>query len=119
MSGQTGDLYWYRAKLVRIVDGDTVRLDIDLGANHWIHNESVRLYGIDAPEVRGDDKELGRESAEYLACLLPQPGGDLIIRTHKDKRCSFGRLLGQLYVDGVDVNQRMIDEGYAVAYPQK
>jgi micrococcal nuclease len=99
--------------LVRIIDGDTIVVDIDLGCNQWTKAEHVRLLGINAPEVRGSDKEFGRDSRDYLACLLPEPGGDVIIHTQKDGRGSFNRLLADIYVDSQHVNARMVEDGFA------
>ena len=50
-------MYEYRVKILRVVDGDTVDVDIDLGFGVWMHKERVRLYGIDTPESRTRDKE--------------------------------------------------------------
>ncbi len=50
-------MYEYRCKVIRVVDGDTVDIDIDLGFGVWLHKERVRIYGIDTPESRTRDKE--------------------------------------------------------------
>ena len=86
---------------------------IEGGCNHWLHNEHVRLLGINAPEVRGDDRHFGKASRDYLARLLPQPGGDVIIHTQMDRRGSFNRLLADIYVDGQHINRRMVEDGFA------
>lgn len=114
-------LYWYEAKLIRIIDADTIVIDIDLGCNQWIHTEHVRLLGIDAPEVRGSDKEAGKESRDFLASLLPQPGSDtrIMIRTKKDRRGYFNRLLADVYYEGVHINSRLVEAGCAKPYPKE
>jgi len=63
--------YTYRAELVRVIDGDTVVLNVDLGFEHWLHNQTFRLYGIDAPETRTtdlDEKRRGLQAKEWLEC---------------------------------------------------
>lgn len=124
-------LYFYRCNLVRVVDGDTVRVDIDLGCDVWLRNESIRLYGINAPELRRHDPA-GEHAKDYLSGLLslaptrltqakanpkknPKKigGGQLYIETHKDRRGKYGRYLGTFFLDGVNINQAMVDAGYA------
>jgi hypothetical protein len=67
-------MYEYNCKIVRVIDGDSIILDIDLGFGLWIHGESIRLFGVDCPECRSRDKE------EKAAGLLPQ-------RSLSKKRC--------------------------------
>jgi len=105
-------LYWYAATLVRIVDGDTIVVDIDLGCNSWIKDEHVRLLGINTPEVRGVDKELGKDARDALASMLPS-NAEMLIRTEKDKRGSFNRLLVDIYYQGEHINRRMVEDGFA------
>jgi len=45
-------MYEYSCKIVRVIDGDSIILDIDLGFGLWIHGERIRLYGIDTPECQ-------------------------------------------------------------------
>ncbi len=54
-------MYQYKAKIVRVIDGDTYEIDIDLGLSVWVRGERVRLYGVNTPEVYG----VKRESNEY------------------------------------------------------
>jgi len=107
-------LYWYKATLRKITDGDTVRCDIDLGLEVVIQNQVIRLAGIDAPEMRGESLEQGRASKLFLLGLLPSIGSTIYLHTHFDRRGTFDRLLADIYTeDGVNVNQRMVEEGYA------
>ena len=105
-------MYHYRAKLIRVIDGDTVVLEIDVGF-HMTTKQHIRLLGIDAPEKRGESKEAGMLAKEHLIKLLE--GIDILI-VYTEKSDSFGRWLGTLYTEGHDINQAMIDDGHAVKY---
>ena len=111
-------MYEYRCKVVRIIDGDTVDVDIDLGFGVWLHKERVRLYGIDTPESRTRDleeKKYGLAAKDFLTGMLDDD--QIILKTHKDKTGKFGRILGELWYAGKhNINQKMIDEHHAVAY---
>lgn len=115
-------MYEYRIKIVKVIDGDTVDVDIDLGFGVWLKKERVRLFGIDTPESRTRDKEekkFGLAAKEYLKASLKK--GTPILRTRKDKTGKFGRILGELlYIDNedsfVNINEKMIEEAHAVAY---
>lgn len=118
-SGPTEPAYLYRAEVVRVVDGDTIDVDIDLGFYTWLHTQRIRMVGIDAPETRGQEKAAGEAATLFLRNLIENKA--IILRTYKardggDQRGKFGRWLGRVYVDGLDVNQQMIDSGHAVAY---
>ena len=109
-------LYFYRAKIVSVYDGDTCRADIDLGMGIWLRNEKLRLLRINAPEMRGEEKEAGRVSRDFLReQILNQT---LFIQTHKDKRGKYGRYLAEIWMeeDGkwVNINDRMVEAGQAV-----
>jgi micrococcal nuclease len=99
-----------------VVDGDTVDVVIDLGFS--IHYASrVRLYGIDTPESRTrnkDEKVRGLMSKQYLIDELDK--GQVVIKTKKDKKGKFGRVLGELYVDDKNINLMMVDDFHAVKY---
>ena len=122
-------MYEYKAKILRVVDGDTVDVDIDLGFGIWLRNERVRIMGIDTPESRTRDKEqkkFGLLAKERLKELLPK-GKNSVLRTQIDKdgedaKGKFGRILGN-FVYGHGHNGRftmvtdiLIKEGHAVAY---
>ena len=69
-------MYEYRCKILKVIDGDTVDVDIDLGFGVWMHKERVRLFGIDTPESRTRDKEekkYGLISYQFFVCTLPVP----------------------------------------------
>lgn len=115
----TEPAYLYRAVVVRVVDGDTIDADIDLGFYIWIKRQRIRLLGIDAPEVRGESKAEGIAATEHLKSLID--GETIILRTVKgedggDRDDSFGRWLGTIYHGGIDVNAEMIRSGHAIPY---
>ena len=115
------DPYIYRIKSVgRVVDGDTIDADIDLGFDISL-TKRIRLAGVDTPESRTTDKAekaLGLDAKEWLKHRLIH-ASDIIIRTQlPDSTEKYGRIIGNLYINGEDVplNQQMIDEGYALEY---
>ena len=109
-------MYEYNCKVKRVVDGDTVDVVIDLGFD--IHFATrVRLYGIDTPESRTrdkDEKARGFISKDFLKSWLDK--GGVVIRTRKDKKGKFGRVLGEMVVDNININELMIEEHHAVKY---
>ena len=111
-------MYHYAIKLIKIVDGDTVDVDIDLGFNVWLRSQRIRLHGIDTPESRTRNKEekiRGLLSKEYLRDMCFEGS---TVRLQSKERGKFGRILGILYADNnsISVNQQMIDDGFAVPY---
>jgi micrococcal nuclease len=114
-------MYEYRVKkVVKVVDGDTIDVDIDLGFSISFFSR-VRLAGIDTPESRttnAKEKTLGLEVKEKLKKELAA-AKDVVIKTEKpDSSEKYGRILGWVFLDGSDVslNQRLINEGYAWTY---
>lgn len=115
-------MHEYRCKIKKVVDGDTVDVDIDLGFGIWYLDQRVRLYGIDTPESRTRDKVekiYGKAAGRYLKAML---GKECTMRTHKDAKGKFGRILGEFIVFDAhsdawrSVNQLMIENHLAVAY---
>jgi micrococcal nuclease len=113
------DPYIYRVKQVlRVVDGDTIDADIDLGFDISL-TKRVRLSGVDTPESRTTDlkeKALGLEVKEWLKKNLDGKKNILIKTELPDSTEKYGRILGRLYVDDICLNDRMIAEGYAWTY---
>ena len=115
-------MYEYRCKVVHIVDGDTVDVDIDLGFGVWMRKQRIRLYGIDTPESRTRDleeKKYGQAAKAYLTGMLDDEAG-IILKTYKDKEGKFGRILGELwrttnYADQ-SINEYMVEKSHAVEY---
>lgn len=115
-------MYDYKIKnLIKVIDGDTIDVDIDLGMNTVRANERIRLAGIDTPESRTTDKVekiLGLESKEYLKSKL-KDAKSLVIKTElPDSTEKYGRMLGWIYADGntISINEQMILDGYAWGY---
>jgi len=112
-------MYEYRCKILRIVDGDTVDVDIDLGFGIWMHRERIRILGIDTPESRTKDleeKAFGLAAKQYVKDLMPI-GSQQIIKTEKDKTGKFGRVLGDFIIEGKLLTELMIENNHAVPYP--
>ena len=109
-------MYEYRCTLRRVIDGDTIVVDVDLGFKVWMQKERVRLYGINTPESRTRnlaEKKLGLASKARLKELLPKT---FIVRTEKDGKGKFGRILGIPLVDNVNICDKLIEEGHARSY---
>lgn len=100
--------YRYRARITRVIDGDTVDAVIDVGfrilTTHRLH-----LLGVDAPELNGQDSTMRERAVQARAWMQEQVlNKEIIVETHKSD--SFGRWLGVLYVDGVNVNEKLKSE---------
>ncbi len=109
----------YNAAVVRMVDGDTVRLDIELGFDIVLKNQSVRLYMVDTPECRTRDlkeKAAGLLAKEVVQNLIAV-GERVFIRTKLDTKGKFGRLLGTIITtDNININEHLVNNNYAVEY---
>ena len=113
-------MYQYRCQILRVVDGDTVDIDIDLGFGVWMRKQRVRLYGVDTPESRTRDleeKKFGMMAKKYVKGYLPI-GTDQILRTHKDGKGKFGRILGEFVVEEgmTTLTALLIKNHHAVKY---
>ena len=120
-------MYEYRAKLVKVVDGDTVDVDIDLGFGIWMKDERVRIMGIDTPESRTRDKVeklFGKAASARVKELLEE---DIILKTQiarngEDMKGKYGRILGDFAVERFEDGKQemltdvLVAEGHAVAY---
>jgi micrococcal nuclease len=115
-------MYEYRVNVTRVVDGDTVDVDIDLGFGVWLKDERVRIMGIDTPESRTRDKvekKFGLAAKARLKSLL---GKQAILKTQvnkdgEDMKGKFGRILGDfISEDGRMLTEVMIEEGHCVPY---
>jgi len=107
-------LYTYKAHVTSVYDGDTITVDIDLGLDIWKRGEKVRLYGIDAPEMRGEEREQGIVARDALRKLIL--GKEITLRTTKDSKGKYGRYLGVVLCDGCLVNDWMVENGHAEVY---
>ena len=117
-------MYEYKALINRIIDGDTVDVDIDLGFGIWLRDERVRVMGIDTPESRTSDKvekQFGLAAKDRVLELIPE-GTVQILKTEvnkdgEDMKGKFGRILGDFMTDEGDfITEVLIDEGHAVEY---
>jgi micrococcal nuclease len=116
----------YDVRVIKVVDGDTVDVDINLGFGVWITDERVRIMGIDTPESRTSDKveDLFGEAAKARVKELMHEGARLITTEDKhgeDMKGKFGRVLGDFYVERYEGKRErltdvLIEEGHAVAY---
>jgi len=110
-------MYEYKATIRRVVDGDTVDVTLDLGFD-ILYNNRIRLLGIDTPEIRTRDleeKALGLAAKDRVKELCPV-GSTVILRTTKDGKGKFGRILGEIFVEEQSVNKLLVEEGHAVEY---
>ena len=111
-------MYEYGCTVERVVDGDTIDVILDLGFDIRFKSR-VRLYGIDTPESRTRDKDekvRGKMAAAFLKEAVDN-GAKVVIETKlKDSRGKYGRVLGNVVVDGVNINEALIKNFLAVAY---
>lgn len=110
-------MYSYKIELVRVIDGDTIDASVDLGFGLSILRR-IRLYGIDTPETRTrdlDEKAAGLKAKEWLANRL-KSATKLSVTTLKDKEGKYGRLIGVLYADNVNIQKTMLSLGLAKKY---
>ena len=110
-------MYRYKVNVVKVVDGDTVDVDIDLGFGMSYKKQRVRMVGIVTPESRTRDlveKKFGKASKAHLKSILE--AGDIELVSHDKGK--FGRILGDLFIGSstFSVNQQMINDHHAVAY---
>ena len=120
-------MYEYKCKILRVIDGDTADVDIDLGFGVWMKKQRIRFAGIDTPESRTRDlveKKYGNAAKAYVQSYLPD-GSDQILITEKDATGKYGRVLGKFKVFDsrsdawVILNDMMIEDHMAVPYHGK
>ena len=124
MDVERASVYEYKCKIVRVVDGDTVDVDIDLGFGIRMHKERIRLHGIDTPESRTRDleeKKYGLLAKEQIRFFLPEGSMQTLV-TVRDKAGKFGRILGKFKIFDskndceTTINDWMIQEHHAAPY---
>ena len=110
------ELFHYTAQVQSVYDGDTCRVDVDLGLGIWIRNEKLRLSRINAPEMTGPEKARGVVSRDFLRELID--GQEIIIETVKDRRGKYGRYLAEIWIEQagvwVNVNDALVAAEQAV-----
>ena len=109
-------LFYYKAYISSVYDGDTCTADIDLGMHTIRKGEKIRLSRINTPELRGIEREQGLISRDYLRNLIFEK--EVLIQTIKDKKGKYGRFLGEIWQindDGtlLNINDLMVSDGYA------
>lgn len=104
------DPYWYYVTVDNVVDADTIDVTVDLGFDTQ-RKERLRIFGINAWETRGEEREIGLLAKEAVQDLCPT-GKKVVLHTIKDKRGKYGRYLGILYVDGVQLNTWIVENGH-------
>ena len=103
----------------RVVDGDTIRGDVDLGFGFVQRNQEFRFTGINAPEIHGPSAAEGLKSKQYVSDLIT--GKEIVIVTKKDSKEKWGRFLAEIfYLDStgnyVSLNKELVDKGLAVPF---
>ena len=107
--------YVYRAAFRSAYDADTIRLDVDAGFGIVLTNQPFRLMGINAPEMRGPEREAGKRARDFLREYVK--GKALTVQTFKSSnKGKYGRWLAVLYADDVNVNQLLVREGHATPF---
>ena len=106
-------MYQYKAKVIDVYDGDTVTAMVDLGFYHF-QQMKFRLYGIDTPEIRGEGREKGLVVRDIVRAMILDK--EVTINSYKDKQEKYGRYLANIIIDGVDLNQWLVQNGHAKEY---
>lgn len=106
------NLYYYRARVTKVYDGDTITVDIDLGFHVGLTSETIRLYRINTPEVRGPEREQGLVSRDWLRERILDK--EIILRTYRDKKGKYGRWLADVLIDEVCINDELVEKGLAI-----
>ena len=119
-------MFEYSCRIVRVVDGDTVDVDIDLGFDLWLKKQRIRLYGVDTPESRTRDleeKKYGLAAKDFVEKHLPV-GSKQTLRTKLDDRGKFGRILGEFVLSSqwegkeipTTITEQLVKQHHAVKY---
>jgi len=103
--------YKYSAFVESVYDGDTITISIDCGFGIVLKKQKIRLYGINTPEVRGEERELGLISRDKLREKILNK--DIVIETIKDKKGKYGRYLGIIYYEGENINDWLVKNNLA------
>lgn len=109
--------YYYRGQVVSVYDGDTCRVDIDLGFGVWKKQEILRLNRINAPEIRGEERDAGLQSRDALRELILDK--QVMVQTIQDSKGKYGRYLAEIWREDMDgqwrnINDLLVENGQAV-----
>lgn len=114
LKNMINSLFYYNATVDSVYDGDTITCTIDCGFNMLMKKQKIRLLGINTPEIRGEEREQALLIRDKLRDKIL--GKNVILHTQKDKKGKYGRYLATIYLDNININQWLIDEGYATIY---
>ena len=106
-------MYNYKAHIKEVYDGDTVTAVVDLGFLHY-QEMRLRLYGIDTPEIRGAEREAGLVVRDIVREMILDK--EVEIHSYKDKQGKFGRYLATILIDGLNLNDWLVENGHAKVY---
>ena len=105
-------MYEYQARVIRVIDGDTIELDIDLGCHVHV-TRMARLRGVNCPELTGDNREAGLAAKQYTETWLS--GETVRVNTHIDRADKYGRLLVDIWIGPVLFNASIVQAKHAIA----
>jgi len=106
-------MYQYKAKVIDVYDGDTITAMVDLGFYHY-QQMKFRLYGINTPEIRGEDRDRGIAVRDIVRAMILDK--EVIINSYKDKQEKYGRYLANIIIGDLDLNQWLVQNGHAEEY---
>ena len=106
------DINVYKANVTKVYDGDTITCDIDCGFGVVLMKQKIRLYGLNAPEVRGDSKEQGIITRDKLRERILDK--EIRLKTIKDKKGKYGRYIATVYLDSENINDWLVENNLAV-----
>lgn len=111
------ELYMYSARFHKVIDGDTIDVDIDLGFGTWLHGRRLRLYGLDTPEKNTPEGVKAKQFTTDWVSKYIDKDGMLVIKTLSDKPDKYGRLLATVYGETkASLNDELLSSGNAKAY---
>lgn len=105
-------MYQYKAKVIDVYD-DTITAMVDLGFYHF-QQMKFRLYGIDTPEIRGEERKKGLVVRDIVRAMILDK--EVIINSYKDKQEKYGRYLANIIIDDIDLNKWLVQNGHAKEY---
>lgn len=111
--------YTYHATVVRVIDGDTLEVMLDLGFN-VLRREHLRLIGINTPELRDKDpaeRARAQDAKAALVELVEREGGHIVVKTSRDSQGKFGRFLAEVWVGEINANEALVARGLAERMP--
>ena len=107
-------MYEYRAFVRKVYDGDTITVDVDLGFDITLNQQKIRLLRVDTPEIRGEERQEGLKSRDALREKIGNKWA--VLKTQQDKKGSFGRWLGEVWLEDECINDWILAEGLGEVY---